>query len=154
VELMPVSSSTPIDFSKISAEMGATAERWMNGAIEIVDPDLENIVWDEWTNQASGSEIVLWSGAARIQQVSYDTRDPDAGMSVLANRRVRFQVPLDETRDLVHAGLVVRVTDGGQFPDLEKIEFNISSAINSSYAWLLTIECEADVKSQLDAGGS
>jgi hypothetical protein len=126
----------------------------MNGTIEIVDPDLENMVWDEWTNEASGSEVVLWSGSARIQQVAYDTRDPDAGRSVLANRRVRFQVPLDETRDFVHAGLVVRVTDGGQFPDLEKIQFTISSAINSSYAWLLTIECDADVKSQLDAGGS
>jgi len=151
---LAISYNTPIDFAKISAEMGATAGRWMNGSIEIVDPDLENLVWDEWTNEASGSEIVLWSGSARIQQVSYGTTDPVAGRSVLANRRVRFQVPLDETRDFVHAGLVIRVTDGGQFPDLEKIQFNISSAINSSYAWLLTIECEADVKSELDAGGS
>jgi hypothetical protein len=54
----------------------------------------------------------------------------------------------------VHAGLVVRVTDGGEFPDLEKLQFNISSAVNSSYAWLLTIECEADVKSEIDSAGS
>jgi hypothetical protein len=149
---MPVSSSAPIDFSKISAEMGATAQRWMNGTIEIVDPDLENMVWDEWTNTASGSEVVLWSGSARIQQVSSETRDPDGGMAVLSNRRVRFQVPRDDTRAFVRAGLVVRVTDGGEFPGLENIQFNISSAINSSYAWLLTIECEADTKSELDSG--
>jgi hypothetical protein len=151
---MPVSSSAPIDFSKISAEMGATAERWMNGAIEIVDPNLENLVFDPWTNDSSGTEVVLWSGSARIQQVANDTRDPDGGRSVLSNRRVRFQVPLDDTRAFVRAGLVVRVTDGGLFPDLENMEFSISSAINSSYAWLLTIECEADVKSETDQSGS
>jgi hypothetical protein len=151
---MPVSSSAPIDFSKISAEMGATAQRWMNGAIEIVDPNLESLVFDPWTNDSSGTEVVLWSGSARIQQVASDTRDPDGGKSVLSNRRVRFQVPLDETRAFVRAGLVVRVTDGGLFPDLENMEFSISSAINSSYAWLLTIECQADVKSETDPSGS
>lgn len=149
---MPVSSSAPIDFSAISAEMGTTARRWMNGAIEIVDTNLDDLVFDPWTNESSGSESVLWSGAARIQNVAYDTRDPDAGKSVLASRRVRFQVPLDETRSFVRAGLVVRVTDGGLFPDLTNMQFNVSSAINSSYAWLLTIECEADVKSELDSG--
>lgn len=149
---MPVSSSAPIDFTKISAEMGVTAQRWMNGAIEIVDPNLESLVFDPWTNDSSGTEVVLWSGSARIQQIAYETRDPDGGKSVLANRRVRFQVPLDETRSFVRAGLVVRVTDGGLFPDLEKMQFSVSSAINSSYAWLLTIECEADVKSELDSG--
>jgi hypothetical protein len=134
--------------------MGATAERWMNGAIEIVDPNLESLVFDPWTNDSSGTELVLWSGSARIQQVANDTRDPDGGRSVLSNRRVRFQVPLDDTRTFVRAGLVVRVTDGGLFPDLENMEFNILSAINSSYAWLLTIECEADVKSETDQSGS
>jgi hypothetical protein len=149
---MPVSSSAPIDFTKISAEMSVTAQRWMNGSIEIVDPNLESLVFDPWTNDSSGTEVVLWSGAARIQQIAYETKDPDGGKSILANRRVRFQVPLDETRSFVRAGLVVRVTDGGLFPDLEKMQFSVSSAINSSYAWLLTIECEADVKSELDSG--
>lgn len=151
---MPVSSSAPIDFSKISAEMGATALRWMNGTIEIVNPNLEDLVFDPWTNDSSGTETVLWSGSARIQQIANETRDPDGGRAVLSNRRVRFQVPLDETRDFVRAGLVIRVTDGGMFPDLENMDFSVSSAINSSYAWLLTIECEADVKSEIDPSGS
>lgn len=145
---MAISYNTPIDFAKISAEMGEVANQWMNGSIEIIDPNLENLVWDEWTNTSTGSVIVLWSGNARIQPVSQST-DPDGGKSTLANRKVRFQVPLDETRDFVRAGLSVRVTDGGQFPDLQNLQFNVSSAINSSYAWLLTIECEADVKSEL-----
>jgi hypothetical protein len=132
--------------------MGTATQRWMNGTIRIIDPNLESLVFDPWTNESTGTETILWTGSARIQQVATETRDPDAGKSVLANRRVRFQVPLDEARAFVRAGLIVRVLDGGEFPDLANMQFNISSAINSSYAWLLTIECEADVKSELDSG--
>lgn len=149
---MAISPNAKINFPGISAEMAPVVSRWFNGSIEIVDPNLENLVWDEWTNTSVGYETILWYGEARIQPIAYETREPNAGRAVLANRRVRFQVPLDEVRPLVRSGLTVRVTDGGQFPDLEKIDFTISSAINSSYAWLLTIECEADVKSELDEG--
>ena len=145
---MAISKNSKIDFAAISAEMGSIASRWFNGSIQIVDPNLDAITFDPWTNATTGTETLLWSGDARIQPVN-EARDPDAGKSMLSSRRVRFQVPLDETRDFVHAGLVVRVTDGGEFPDLEKLQFNISSAVNSSYAWLLTIECEADVKSEI-----
>jgi hypothetical protein len=147
---MAISKNSKINFAAISAEMSGIVARWFNGRIQIVDPNLENLVWDEWTNTSTGSEIVLWTGEARIQPISYNTGNPDGGKSVLATRRVRFQVPLDETRAFVRAGLMVRVTDGGQFTDLQDLQFNVSSAVNSSYAWLLTIECEADVKSELD----
>ena len=148
---MAISKSSKIDFAAISAEMGSIAERWFNGTIQIVDPNLDDLTFDPWTNSSTGTETVLWTGDARIQPINI-TRDLESGMSILANRRVRFQVPLDPTRSFVRAGLVINVTDGGQFPDLENLRFNISSAINSSYAWLLTIECEADVKSELDSG--
>ena len=148
---MAISKSSKIDFAAISGEMGSIAERWFNGTIQIVDPNLDDLTFDPWTNSSTGTETVLWTGDARIQPISI-TRDPESGMSILANRRVRFQVPLDPARSFVRAGLVINVTDGGQFPDLENLRFNISSAINSSYAWLLTIECEADVKSELDSG--
>lgn len=146
---MAISKSSKIDFAAISSEMAGIASRWFNGTIQIVDPNLDSLVYDAWTNTSTGTETVLWSGEARIQPVAYQTRDPDGGKSTLASRRVRFQVPLDEARAFVRAGLIVRVTDGGKFPDLENMQFNISSAINSSYAWLLTIECEADVKSEI-----
>ena len=145
---MAISKSSKIDFAAISAEMGDIAARWFNGTIQIVDPNLDNLTFDPWTNATTGTETVLWTGDARIQPIN-ETRDPEGGKSLLSVRRVRFQVPLDETRDFVHAGLVVRVTNGGQFPDLVNLQFNISSAVNSSYAWLLTIECEADVKSEI-----
>lgn len=148
---MAISKSSKIDFAAISGEMGSIAERWFNGTIQIVDPNLDDLTFDPWTNSSTGTETVLWTGDARIQPINI-TRDLESGMSILANRRVRFQVPLDPARSFVRAGLVINVTDGGQFPDLENLRFNISSAINSSYAWLLTIECEADVKSELDSG--
>jgi hypothetical protein len=126
---MAISKSSKIDFAAISAEMGDIAARWFNGTIQIVDPNLDTLTFDPWTNTSTGTETVLWTG--------------------LATRRVRFQVPLDPARSFVRAGLVINVTDGGQFPDLVNLQFNISSAVNSSYAWLLTIECEADVKSEI-----
>ena len=145
---MAISKSSKIDFAAISAEMGGIAERWFNGTIQIVDPNLDDLTFDPWTNSSTGTETVLWTGDARIQPIN-TTRDLESGMSILANRRVRFQVPLDPARSFVRAGLVINVTDGGQFPDLENLRFNISSAVNSSYAWLLTIEAQADVKSEV-----
>ena len=145
---MAISKNSKIDFSAISTEMQGIVSRWFNGTIQIVDPNLESLTFDPWTNTSTGTETVLWTGDARIQPIN-ETRDPEGGKSLLSVRRVRFQVPLDETRDFVHTGLVVRVTDGGQFPDLVNLQFNILSAVNSSYAWLLTIECDADVKSEI-----
>jgi len=146
---MAISRASKIDFAAIGSEMSGIVSRWFNGAIQIVDPNLDSITFDAWNNTTTGTETVLWSGEARIQPISYNTGDPGAGKSVLATRRVRFQVPLDETRAFVRSGLMIRVTDGGQFTDLLEINFNISSAVNSSYAWLLTIECEADIKSEI-----
>jgi len=144
---MAISKNSKIDFSAISTEMQGIVSRWFNGTIQIVDPNLDNLTFDPWTNATTGTETVLWTGDARIQPVR-NSSDPDGGRSVLAVRSVRFQVPLDETRDFVRAGLQVNVTDGGEFSDLENLQFNILSAVNSSYAWLLTIECQADVKSE------
>ena len=146
---MAISRNNPIDFSAISAEMGWVTERWMNATVKIVDPNLENMVWNEWTNTMTGEEIELWEGKARIQPVNSIAGLPDVGMSQGSIRRVRIQIPADETRSFVRAGLQVRVVDGGEFSDLQSIQFVVNSAINSSYAWLLTLECEADTKSEI-----
>lgn len=145
---MAISKNSKIDFAAISAEMSGIVDRWFNGTIQIVDPNLDSLTFDPWTNETTGTETVLWTGDARIQPIS-ESRDPEGGRSILSSRRVRFQVPIDETRSFVRSGLMVRVTDGGQFPDLVELQFNVLSAVNSSYAWLLTIECEADVKSEI-----
>lgn len=149
---MAISPSSKINFAGISAEMRPIAERWFNGSIEIIDPNLDDLTYNPWTNTSTGTETVLWSGEARIQPVTTTTADAEVGRSLGSSRRVRFQVPLDETRPFVRAGLKVKVTDGGQFPDLQDLQFIVSSSVASSYAWLLSIEAEADVKSELDSG--
>jgi hypothetical protein len=60
---------------------------------------------------------------------------------------VRIQIPYDNSLDLIRKGMSVRVTDGGENHYLEDLEFTIKSALNSSYGWNTTIECEVDAKS-------
>ena len=145
---MAISKSSKIDFAAISAEMAGIAERWMNATINIVDPNVENQVWNASTNTyTGGDETVLWSGSARIQPLGASQNpETDYAFSSSGIRRVRIQVNIDPGRDFIRKGLRVRVTDGGQDSDLEKLDFVVTDAINSSYAWLRTIECEADVK--------
>jgi len=147
--------NTPINFARISAEMGQTAENWMNGMIEIVDPNLENLAWDEFDNEyVSGVENVLWSGKARVQFIGTGS-DPLSltGFSSPGKKMARIQVPLDPSRDFIRKGLEIRVTDGGSDSDLIGLQFIVRNAVNSSYAWLRTIECEIDTKSVIDDGG-
>ena len=73
---MAISKSSKIDFAAISSEMAGIVSRWFNGTIQIVDPNLENLVWDEWTNTSTGTETVLWTGEARIQPISYEHQGP------------------------------------------------------------------------------
>jgi len=51
---------------------------------------------------------------------------------------------------LIRKGLQVKVTDGGEDHVLESLQFVVSSAVNSSYGWNRTIECDVDVKSVAD----
>lgn len=148
---MPVSRSSKIDFAGISAEMATIVERWFNASVTIVDPDVRDEVWDPVTNTYTGSsEVVLWSGAARVQPLGTGSNpEADYAFSAAGMRRVRFQVKLDPSRDFIRKGLRVRVTDGGVDSDLEGLDFVVTNAINSSYAWLRTIECEADVKNTI-----
>jgi hypothetical protein len=89
---------------------------------------------------------VIWSGPARIQHLKTETT-PEVGFSQIGIRGIRLQVPLDEAAGFIRKGLQVIVTDGGNDYELEQLSFVITSAINSSYAWLRTIEAEVDVKS-------
>lgn len=136
-----------VDMAKIGAEMASTASGWFNASIEIVDPNIETAEWDPWTNeQTAGSSTVLWSGPARIQHLKNESL-PTVGFSEISVRGIRVQIPLDESTGFIRKGLQVIVTDGGNDSQLEQLQFVITSAINSSYAWLRTIEAEVDVKS-------
>jgi len=136
-----------INFTKIGTEMSKTYEQWLNASIQIVDPNVEEGTWNEWTNQKTGgAPTVIWSGPARIQHLISD-RMYEVGFSQTAIRSIRVQVPLDVDAGFIRKGLQIIVTDGGNDYELEQLQFVITSAINSSYAWGRTIEAEVDMKS-------
>jgi hypothetical protein len=62
-------------------------------------------------------------------------------------RGVRIQVPYDANLGFIRKGLQVKVTDGGENSVLEDLSFVVNGAINSSYGWNTTIECDVDLKS-------
>lgn len=148
---MGVFANGGMNFSAISAEMRSTMQGWFNATIQIVDPNVEDVEWDVYTNtQTGGTKTVLWSGPARVQHLKSDTT-PVVGFSQTDIRGIRIQLPYDAELGLVRKGLQVIVTDGGSDPILEQLGFVVTSSINSSYAWNRTIEAEVDLKSVADS---
>lgn len=148
---MGVFASGGLDFATVSQQMGKTILSWMNATVQIVDPNTGDAIWDPFTNTETGGEpTVLWQGPARIQHLKSETL-PDVGFSQTSIRGIRVQIPLDPELGFIRKGLQVIVMDGGSDPQLEQLQFVITSAINSSYAWIRTLECEVDVKSVADS---
>jgi hypothetical protein len=136
-----------LDFASISTEMGRTTKGWMNATVQIIDPNVSDTEWNEWTNSYTGGEpTVIWQGSARIQHLKSE-KFGNAGYAEIGIRGIRIQVPLDFNMGFIRKGLQVVVIDGGVDVELEQLQFIVTSAVNSSYAWLRTIECEVDVKS-------
>lgn len=149
---MAISKNTPIDFAKIAVEMRSIAARWYNAQIQIIDPNTRELddYWDPATNTYSqATETVLWSGSARIQPVR-NARTPDLGITQGAIESVRVQVPYDADLSLVQKGMRINITDPGEDAVLASLQLVVRSAINSSYGWNRTIECDVDVKSVAD----
>lgn len=149
---MAILPNSPIDFAAIALEMRSTVARWYNATVEIIDPNLGEQTWDPVTNTYSGdSDVVLWFGSARVQPIGAD-RMPDLTVMQGGIRGIRVQVPYDADLPLIRKGLQVKVTNGGEDHILESLQFVVSSAVNSSYGWNRTIECDVDVKSVADSG--
>lgn len=149
---MPISKDSPIDFAAMATQMRDAATRWYNGAVEIVDPNVRDLndYWDPETNEYSqGVETVLWSGKARIQPLR-TAQTPNLGVTQGAIETIRVQIPYDMNLALIRKGLQVRVTDPGETAVLAELQFVVRSAVNSSYGWNTTIECDVDVKAPAD----
>jgi hypothetical protein len=143
---MAISKDAPIDFAKIAAEMRQTVARWYNATVEVFDPNLEGLEWDPETNEYSGDpEVIVWSGSARVQPIRNATV-PELGVMQGAIESIRVQIPYDAEVGLIRKGMMVRVTDGGEDTVLQNLSFVVRSAVNSSYGWNRTIECDVDVK--------
>lgn len=144
---MGVFANGGINFSAISAEMRKTQLNWFNATIQIIDPNVEDVEWDVYTNtQSAGTPTVIWSGPARVQHLKASAT-PDVAYSQTDIRGIRIQLPMDAEIGLIRKGLQVVVTNGGSDTVLEQLGFVVRSSINSSYAWGRTIECDVDLKS-------
>ena len=147
---MPISSSNPIDFAAIAVAMRGTVARWYNAEIQIIDPNTRDQTWDMETNTFTNSPAtILYTGAARIQPLR-EAKTPDMEITQGSIHGIRVQVPYDASVGFIRKGLQVVVTNGGEDAILEDLQFTVRSAINSSYGWNRTIECDVDVKSVAD----
>lgn len=137
-----------IDFQAIANEMRETVAHWYNAEIQIVDPNTRDLEWNPTTNTYSNNpESVLWSGSARVQPI----RTPlDVNMEFMRSgkREIRIQIPYASNLPDFQPGMRVRVTSSPVEHILEGFVYVIRSAINSSYGWNRTIECEVDLKSE------
>lgn len=139
-----------IDFAAIAQEMRQTVARWYNATVEIIDPNTGDQTWDVVTNTFSGNPAVtVYTGSARVQPIR-TAATPDMEITQGAIQGIRVQVPYDETVGLIRKGFQVKVTNGGEDAVLQDLQFVVRSAINSSYGWNRTIECDVDVKSVAD----
>lgn len=147
---MAISRNTPIDFERIASEMRPIIDRWYNATVEVVDPNTGDLSWDIATNSYSGDAATsVWSGKARIQPVRTASL-PDGEIYNPSIQSVRIQVPYDSTVDYIRPGMSVRVSDAGEIHYLADLEFTIRSAVNSSYGWNTTLECDVDLRSVSD----
>lgn len=135
------------NFDAISGVMSDATSLWMNAEVEIFDPNLRSKQWDEWTNESIVEPIVIWTGKARVQPIrNSDIKTPDIGFATQNIRKVRLQIPLDNARDYIRPGFQVKILNGALFPDLENLNLVVVNALNSTYAWLATVDCEVNAK--------
>lgn len=147
-----------IDFQAIAKEMRETVAHWYNAEIEIIDPQTRQSTseWDPVTNEYSFiDEAVLWSGPARVQPIGLTgARMVNLGAMQGSIKNVRVQVPYDESLPLIRKGLQIRVVSGGEDAVWANMRMVVTSAVNSSYGWNRTIECELDTRSPAEPEGS
>jgi len=144
------------DFQKIAQEMRKSVAYWYNAEVQIVDPEVRHSEWDPVTNEYDFiEENVLWSGPARIQPIGLTgARMVDLNVMQGAIKNIRVQVPYDESLPLIRKGLQVRVVSGGEDDVWANMRMIVNSAVNSSYGWNRTIECELDTRSPAESEGS
>lgn len=145
---MAISKNSSIDFAKIALEMREIVARWYNAEVQIIEPNTRELdaEWDPTTNTyVQAVDTVVWSGKARVQPIKAE-RMPDLGVMQGAIQSVRIQVPYDADLSLVKKGMRVKITNGGEDHVLEGLDLVVRAAINSSYGWNRTIECDADVR--------
>lgn len=128
----------------ISEEMRKAVRQWENAHILIINPGPNGIYLRDKNNAA-----FVWDGYARAQP--YRREVPAAAVgNPTTNQSVRFQVDFSEDGAIpdIKTGFRVLVLPDIEVPDpyLSVYEHVVNSALNSSFAWVRTIETQVNTE--------
>jgi hypothetical protein len=126
---LPTPASS-VDIAAIAAQMRPAVEMWFSAHVRIYDPT---------AGEAGIPLLVLDSlaGGALVQPIRSPTRIEQGGQAT-AILGIRFQIKEAATfieGQRPRSGLIVRVVDGGQSPELQELPFSLTEAVDSSLRW-------------------
>jgi hypothetical protein len=135
-----------VDTFAISREMRQAVGLWQNAHILIINPG-PNATYLRDKNNAA----FVWDGMARVQP--YRREVPAAAVgNPTTNQSVRFQVDFERDGLIpdILTGFRVLVLDDVELPDpyISEYEHIVNSALNSSMAWVRTIETQVNTEAR------
>jgi hypothetical protein len=130
----------------ISDQMRDAVRLWENAHILIIDPGPNSVYLRDKNPLA-----FIWDGMARVQP--YRREVPAAAVgNPTTNQSVRFQVDFSKDGVIpdIKTGWRVLVLNDVEIPDpyISEYEHIVNSALNSSLAWVRTIETQVNTESR------
>jgi hypothetical protein len=135
-----------VDILAISQEMRKSVRQWENAHIIIINPGPNGTYLRDKSPLA-----FVWDGMARVQP--YRREVPAAAVAnPTTNQSVRFQVDFSEDGAIpdMKTGYRILVLDDVEIPDpyISEYEHVVNSALNSSMAWIRTIETQVNTETR------
>ena len=140
-----------VDINAISADMRKSVRLWEGAFIVILDPGPQGVYLRDKNNAA-----FKWAGMARVQPYRREVATATT-TNPTTNQSVRFQVDFSEDGVLPDIKTnwqvaVLSPPDGTLIPDpyISNYQHVVRSALNSSLAWIRTIECQVNTELRVD----
>lgn len=138
-------SPTSLDFAGVAAAMRPTLYEAFTAHVQVWDPNRDDLPvignrYDPFGDTGGKAEATLVFDSNANGALVQPIRSPgriDVGDQPNALLGVRFQVKRipTETDTVLRGGLLLRVLDGGESPDLVGRAFALQEAVDSSIAW-------------------
>lgn len=143
-----------VDTIAISQEMRQSVRDWENIYVIIIDPGKDGINLRDKNNAA-----FVWDGFARVQPYRREVATATT-TNPTTNQTIRFQI------DFSQDGAIPDIKTGWQVavlpeslsgvplndPYLSVYQHVVRSALNSSLAWIRTIECQVNTEARVNYG--
>jgi hypothetical protein len=137
-----------VDVMAISAEMAPAVRQWESAYVVIIDPGANNINLRDKNNAA-----FKWHGMARVQPYRREVATATT-TNPTTNQTVRFQIDfgvdgaIPDIKTNWQVVVLPESLSGIPVPDpyLSVYQHVVRSAMNSSLAWIRTIECQVNTE--------